>query len=66
MYSVQLWDTFSEEEYVRLRPLSYACTDMFVACFSLVNLQSLMYLTEVWLPEVKRHAPSFESSGKTF
>ena len=32
-----LWDTAGQEDYERLRPLSYPQTDVFLICFSVVS-----------------------------
>src|SRR3546814_2713726 len=50
--SLSLWDTAGQEDYDRLRPLSYPQTDVFLICFSVISstrseehtseLQSLM------------------------
>jgi len=35
--SLGLWDTAGQEDYDRLRPLSYPQTDVFLLAFSVVN-----------------------------
>mgnify|MGYP002831969713 CR=1 FL=1 len=34
---LQIWDTAGQEDYDRLRPLSYPQTDVFLICFSIVS-----------------------------
>lgn len=53
--SLGLWDTAGQEDYDRLRPLSYANTDVFLICFSLVLKSSLENVEEKWIPETQHH-----------
>ena len=39
-YTLGLFDTAGQEDYDRLRPLSYPQTDVFLVCFSVVNPSS--------------------------
>jgi len=52
-----LWDTAGQEDYDRLRPLSYPQTDIFLICFSLVAPPSLENVKTKWQPEISHHAP---------
>ncbi|KAH3731924.1 Rho family GTPase Rho1 [Pelomyxa schiedti] len=52
-----LWDTAGQEEYDRLRPLSYPDTDVFLICFSLDSAASLESVVNKWAPEVSRYCP---------
>ncbi len=56
--ALNLWDTAGQEEYDRLRPLSYHSTDVFVIAFSLINKTSLSNITQKWLPELKAYCPN--------
>jgi small GTP-binding protein len=53
--SLSLWDTAGQEDYDRLRPLSYPGTDVFLVCFSLTSLASLANLEHKWIPELAQH-----------
>ncbi|KAF9919317.1 Rho GTPase protein rac1 [Lobosporangium transversale] len=56
--SLGLWDTAGQEDYDRLRPLSYPQTDIFLICFSLVSPPSFENVNTKWAPEIKHHAPN--------
>ncbi|KAL1507335.1 hypothetical protein AB1Y20_008181 [Prymnesium parvum] len=55
--SLALWDTAGQEEYDRLRPLSYPQTDVFLLAFSLINRASLENIKARWWPELRHHQP---------
>ncbi|KAK3696765.1 Ras-related C3 botulinum toxin substrate 2 [Vermiconidia calcicola] len=56
--SLGLWDTAGQEDYDRLRPLSYPQTDVFLICFSIVSPPSFDNVKAKWYPEIEHHAPS--------
>src|ERR1041384_3270311 len=69
-YTLGLFDTAGQEDYDRLRPLSYPQTDVFLVCFSVVAPASFENVKEKvgfmfiflifdfffqWVPEIAHH-----------
>ena len=55
---LSIWDTAGQEEYDRLRPLSYPQTDVFLACFSIISPASFENVKAKWYPEINHHCPN--------
>ncbi|CAH0562354.1 unnamed protein product [Brassicogethes aeneus] len=55
---LRLWDTAGEEDYDRLRPLSYPGTDLILMCYNIENPDSLVNVYMKWAPEVKHFLPN--------
>ncbi|GIX68689.1 transforming protein RhoA [Caerostris darwini] len=58
LVELALWDTAGQEDYDRLRPLSYRDTDVILMCFSINNPDSLENIPDKWNPEVQHFCPS--------
>ncbi|XP_036405704.1 rho-related GTP-binding protein RhoV-like isoform X2 [Megalops cyprinoides] len=55
---IQLMDTAGQEEFDGFRSLSYAHSDVFILCFSVVNPTSFQNVTKKWVPEIRACNPS--------
>nr|XP_017246041.1 PREDICTED: rac-like GTP-binding protein RAC2 isoform X1 [Daucus carota subsp. sativus] len=53
-----LWDTAGQEDYNRLRPLSYRGADVFILAFSLISKASYENISKKWIPELRHYAPT--------
>ncbi|KAF5319272.1 hypothetical protein D9619_008819 [Psilocybe cf. subviscida] len=58
LIEVALWDTAGQEEYDRLRPLSYPESDVILIVFSVDFPTSLSNVLDKWYPEVSHFCPS--------
>ena len=53
-----LWDTAGQEDYDRLRPLSYPDSSVILICFSVDSPDSLDNVQEKWISEVLHFCPN--------
>ncbi|PGH28982.1 rho family, other [[Emmonsia] crescens] len=52
---LSLWDTAGQEEYDRLRALSYDDTQVIMLCFSVDSKDSLENIESKWMAEIAEH-----------
>ena len=58
-YTLGLFDTAGQEDYDRLRPLSYTCMDVFLLCFSTTVIpSSFENVRDKWASEIKHYCPN--------
>ncbi|KAJ3449995.1 hypothetical protein M0812_06157 [Anaeramoeba flamelloides] len=55
--SLSLWDVMSQEDYDRLRALSYPETDLFIVSYSIDSPVSFDNVKSKWIPEIIFHCP---------
>lgn len=55
--NLQLFDTAGQEDYERLRPLSYPGTNVVVILFDITNPVSFDNACTAWKDEIRRHLP---------
>lgn len=46
-----------QEDYDRLRPLSYPQTDVFLLCYSIASPPSFENIKSKWISELNHHCP---------
>jgi len=55
--TLRLYDTAGQEEYDRLRPLSYPGTNIVLLCFSVASRSTFEAISSKWAPEVRHYLP---------
>ena len=60
MIKLSLCDTAGQEEYERIRPLTYTKADVFLICFSMMDNTSLDNAIDKWLVEIEENVPDAE------
>jgi small GTP-binding protein len=56
-YCLHIWDTAGQQEYDRLRPMSYRKCDVVLICFALDARETLNNVTAKWIVEIKEYCP---------
>ncbi|GAD92250.1 Rho GTPase Rho3 [Paecilomyces variotii No. 5] len=54
---LSLWDTAGQEEFDRLRALSYEDTHVIMLCFSIDNKDSFENVSSKWMAEIQENCP---------
>lgn len=54
-YNLDLWDTAGQENFDRLRPLSYKDVDIYLVCFAVCNVDTFDNVAFKWMPELRNH-----------
>ncbi|KAN0074369.1 GTP-binding protein RHO3 [Elaphomyces granulatus] len=54
---LSLWDTAGQEEFDRLRSLSYEDTHVIMLCFSVDSQDSYENVSTKWISEIQEHCP---------
>jgi len=55
--TLRLYDTAGQEEYDRLRPLSYPGTNIVLLCYSVASRSTFESISSKWAPEVRHYLP---------
>jgi len=55
--TLRLYDTAGQEEYDRLRPLSYPGTNIVLLCYSVASRSTFDSISSKWAPEVRHYLP---------
>lgn len=57
LWSMSVWDTFGSEEHIRLRPLFFPESSVFLICFDVSSRERFEYAESQFVTEVKHHSP---------
>lgn len=55
---LSLWDTAGQEDFDRLRLLTYPDSDVILLCYSVDTPESLLNISEKWAKEIEYHCPN--------
>ncbi|KAH3853823.1 rho-related GTP-binding protein RhoQ-like [Dreissena polymorpha] len=53
--TVSVFDTAGQQEYEGLRVFTYSQSDVILVCFSVVDRESFLNVSDFWVPEIRLH-----------
>lgn len=56
-FQILIFDTNGNEDYDRIRHLSYLGTDVALLCFSLVSRETFYHIKTKWIKEIRQYQP---------
>jgi len=59
--TIRLFDTAGQEEYDRLRPLSYPGTNIVLLCYSVASRSTFESISAKWAPEIRHYLPRVQT-----
>ena len=57
-FRIVIFDTNGNEDYDRIRHLSYPGTDVVLLCFSLVSRETFYHIKTKWIKEIRQYQPN--------
>lgn len=58
LLNIIVFTSYFKEDFSKVRVMSYINSDVFLVCFSIDDVKSLVHVQESWVPELRQHVPN--------
>lgn len=58
LLNIIVFTSYFKEDFSKVRVMSYINSDVFLVCFSIDDIKSLVHVQESWVPELRQHVPN--------